>query len=328
MTKPILIAATSLDEHAFGPVRSELESQGYPVAVYQTDKVLEGNEQLYIKVSGDGELIMRYDDTPIAPDQIGAVWYRKVAAFRPSDNIDDKAKQLHINSEIQALHDTLWAVYPDELWLNSPQRMRNADRKLGQLLLAHELGFSIPHTIIGNSWDDIDAELLAGNKQLVVKTIRGIISDRDIMKAMYTTVLDAERLQSLKDWTTPFPGIYQPFIGKLREWRVTAVGDTLFPAAIYTEEEARDDWRKHQLSSSVHFKNEDLPADIAERCFRFLGRLGLKFGAFDFIETPEGEMIFLECNPNGQYGWLEDELGLPISSAIAAELIKIANTRG
>lgn len=52
--------------------------------------------------------------------------------------------------------------------------------------------------------------------------------------------------------------------------------------------------------------------------------MGLKFGAFDFIETAPGEVIFLECNSNGQYGWLEETLGLPISHAIADELIKIA----
>lgn len=42
------------------------------------------------------------------------------------------------------------------------------------------------------------------------------------------------------------------------------------------------------------------------------------------IEDPDGRIVFLECNPNGQYGWLEEQLGFPISQAIAGELIKIA----
>jgi hypothetical protein len=32
--------------------------------------------------------------------------------------------------------------------------------------------------------------------------------------------------------------------------------------------------------------------------------------------------VFLECNPNGQWLWIEDATGLEISKAIAAALIK------
>lgn len=50
-------------------------------------------------------------------------------------------------------------------------------------------------------------------------------------------------------------------------------------------------------------------------------RLGLRFGALDFLVTPSGEWYFLEVNPNGQWAWIEQETGLPISSAIADALI-------
>jgi glutathione synthase/RimK-type ligase-like ATP-grasp enzyme len=51
-----------------------------------------------------------------------------------------------------------------------------------------------------------------------------------------------------------------------------------------------------------------------------LDRLGLRFGALDFVVTPDGEWWFLECNPNGQWAWIEDETGLPIASALADAL--------
>jgi len=34
------------------------------------------------------------------------------------------------------------------------------------------------------------------------------------------------------------------------------------------------------------------------------------------ILTPDGRYVFIEINPSGQYGWIEQETGLPISSAI------------
>ncbi|GAA5764612.1 hypothetical protein [Streptosporangium roseum] len=51
-------------------------------------------------------------------------------------------------------------------------------------------------------------------------------------------------------------------------------------------------------------------------------RGGLSFGAFDFGLTGDGIPVFLECNPNGQWGWLEDATGLPIAAAIAALLLE------
>jgi hypothetical protein len=37
----------------------------------------------------------------------------------------------------------------------------------------------------------------------------------------------------------------------------------------------------------------------------------------DLILTPDGEVVFLELNPNGQWLWLELELGLPLTEAFA-----------
>jgi hypothetical protein len=37
--------------------------------------------------------------------------------------------------------------------------------------------------------------------------------------------------------------------------------------------------------------------------------------------------VYLEVNPNGQFMWLERQLGLPISAAIAGELAQMAEQR-
>lgn len=46
----------------------------------------------------------------------------------------------------------------------------------------------------------------------------------------------------------------------------------------------------------------------------------LRFAAIDMIVTPEGDHVFLEANPNGQWAWIEDETGLPIAAAMADAL--------
>ena len=66
---------------------------------------------------------------------------------------------------------------------------------------------------------------------------------------------------------------------------------------------------------------------IADKCTRFLQLMHLNFGAFDFIVTPSGEYVFLECNPNGQWLWVELETGMKISEAIADFLQNPENTQ-
>ena len=59
------------------------------------------------------------------------------------------------------------------------------------------------------------------------------------------------------------------------------------------------------------------PPEITASLFAYLDSFGLVFGAFDFAVTDHGEWIFLECNPSGQWAWLEDETGLPMVAAFA-----------
>ena len=70
-----------------------------------------------------------------------------------------------------------------------------------------------------------------------------------------------------------------------------------------------------------------LPVAEVRRCRALVRRLGLRFGAIDMVQTPSGEHVFLEINPNGQWLWIERATGLPIANAIARLLAK-AHTTG
>ena len=66
----------------------------------------------------------------------------------------------------------------------------------------------------------------------------------------------------------------------------------------------------------------DLPLHLIDKCYRMLSELGLQYGAFDFILDKSGNYIFLEVNPNGQWAWIECQVGCDISGAIARQLIR------
>lgn len=56
---------------------------------------------------------------------------------------------------------------------------------------------------------------------------------------------------------------------------------------------------------------------------RFMSSIDLRYGAIDLIETPNGEFVFLEVNPSGQWGWITTLAHLPVAEAVAKMLISL-----
>jgi hypothetical protein len=321
---PILIASSSFDEHTHGPVYRKLCQRGYAVELYLTDLVFEGRERFNLDISVDGRLHVSYEGRGIGPDDIAAGWYWKVANFRIQDAEDNVSKQLSLVNEMTQCNGSIWSLYPDDVWLSSPRAVQAAERKLGQLLVAHQVGFQIPHTHLGSRWEDIETAFATDGQDIAVKMFRGVIADQNEIKAMYTTHLTPGLLHELRHSTIAFPGIYQPFLSKSREWRITLVGTEAFAGAIYTDDSAKDDWRRMQTTAAVALRRDPLPDEVAELCRAYMRRTGLGIGSFDLVETTDGEVVFLECNPQGQFGFLEETLDLPIFDAIVDRLIEIA----
>lgn len=316
----ILIASSSMDATTCAPVAANLTNRGYEVITYEADKVAKGETPLDVQIGNDSGLTVCYDGKELPINAVRAAWYRRSTLI--SNMTQNRAKQLGLDSERKIIQAAIWEAVPGEVWLNSPERIRHAERKISQLVCAQEVGFAIPDTLATNQWETINDQL---PEDIIFKAsyAYSMFCENDDIRAVYTTPLK-NTPEGLPMSGNPFPGLWQPNLPKAREWRITAVGDTTFDTAIYTDETAKDDWRKHQRDGGTKFRAESFPAEQRERCFEYLGKFGLRFGAFDFVEDPEGKITFLECNANGQFSWLENRLGFPISDAIADELTKIA----
>lgn len=53
------------------------------------------------------------------------------------------------------------------------------------------------------------------------------------------------------------------------------------------------------------------------KCVALVSTLGLLFSAIDLAVDKDGKVWFLEVNPNGQWGFVEENTGLAISKAFA-----------
>lgn len=302
-------------------VAEKLADHGHAPIIYEADKVFSGEKPFDFQLEPTGKTRVAYGDVTFDPLEIDAAWVRWVHSVAPGQ-IKDKFREMQINLFLRRFHANMFGTIPETVWLNSPLALERADRKIPQARLAASVGLTIPTTVITNKWSSITK--MPEKKVAKKMPFNCLQSIKKKPVIFYTTALDNDAT-TLPTQASPYPGYWQPFIPKAREWRVIVVGNKVFSAAIYTTKSAKNDWREHQNDAKkVKFVSEKFPEEEAKKCKALLKKLGLRYGAFDFVETPEGKIVFLEVNSNGQYGWLEQDAGLPVSAAIADELIRIA----
>ncbi len=158
----------------------------------------------------------------------------------------------------------------------------------------------------------------------VVKS--GFIIGESDYTVIFTSVLDANDIQEICDSRVVLPMIVQPRLSKEVDLRITIVGSDVFAVAIDSQEhtETRTDWRTWEMTSDVDLSHYvfDLPKTVETYCLELNGRLGLRFSCVDMVLTRDGEFIFLEINPNGQWAWIEQKLHIPVRDRIIDELIR------
>lgn len=198
-------------------------------------------------------------------------------------------------------------------WVNHPARDSDCSYKPWQLAVARDVGLNPPRTIVTNDPDSARrfANSLAG--PALTKSLGSGFLDGNVRRGTATTVVDAA---TFDDSIRLCAHLFQEWIEKSHDVRLTVVGDRLFPVAIHAHSAAgRIDWRTDY--DSLSYEETTAPDQVQIGVHALLRHFGLTFGAFDFAVTPDGEWRFLEVNPNGQWAWLEHATGLPMSSAIA-----------
>jgi glutathione synthase/RimK-type ligase-like ATP-grasp enzyme len=207
-------------------------------------------------------------------------------------------------------------------WMSHPAKIQMAESKIYQLSVAQSLGLAVPDTLISNDPQRVRGFFKEKRGEVVAKPLRlGYFDYGDRQTGVFTSQVAPDDLAE----DAPLgmaPVIYQELLPKLFDIRVTVVGRRVFAAAIDSQSEptAVLDWRRTDNEDLPHYAH-DLPAQVRDACLNYMEMLGLNFGAIDFVLTPRNEYVFLEVNPNGQWVWIEEKLGFPITEAIATWLL-------
>lgn len=241
-----------------------------------------------------------------------SVWFRRTKL--PDLKVKDEAEKLYLLGEYDALLSNLYSQINAERWFSHPNDVYKAENKIFQIRVAQEIGFTIPDTIITNLHSVLKEFIDRHKRNVIVKPLsQGRIIQVDGIKTIYTNRISDEIINDLASYSLT-PSIYQEYIEKEYELRITVVGEKIFAAKVDSQkfDETKIDWRKQKIP----FEKYILPETESKKCIALLRKLNLSFGAIDMIKNSKGDYVFLEINPNGQWAWLDMEAGLNISDEI------------
>lgn len=195
------------------------------------------------------------------------------------------------------------------LWVNHPQRNAAADYKPAQLAVAQRLGLTVPATLVTNDPGKA-RNFIAGHDQVIFKTLRWTPYQRD--GVALTGWADPVTAAEIDESVRVVPHLFQAVVDKVADIRVLVVGRQVFAVRI---ESGMLDWRKDY--SALSYSVVELPRPVEKALLAYLDHFGLVSGSFDLAVDKTGRLWWLELNPNGQWGWLEESTGLAMAAAFA-----------
>ncbi len=317
----LLIITNEADIHP-NPVIDILNGLELPFFRLNTDKILTDYDVLY-EISKEKTFFeIKYKNyaKSINSEQITCVWERRpMEPLATYDHYDDENVKKAILEEADGFIKFFRYSLSNIFWLGHPIIERQAGSKILQKVVAKEIGFQIPDTIFSNQFSSIK---IFANKNIAIKPISSFDIEANggnivfyTRKKHYTDLLNIGE-NSFRNNIN----FLEEYIEKDYELRVTVIKDCFFSAKIESQKLATEkgaiDWRQG-YDNGITFTKTEIPQEIEFKCSLFLQHFNLNFGCFDFIVDMNGNYIFLECNTNGQWLWLEEEAKLPISASIA-----------
>lgn len=326
MESTVLVLTNSDDDLHTNPVLSKLDSLGQKFFRLDIDRLGSGELSLGFSSHETAFFCAQSFGKKIASDDIKSVWYRRPNYF--NFPISDKVQRSFAEAETTAFLNGISSCLEDAFWLNNPNHIEVAKKKVLQLRRAQNIGFDVPKTIITNRPNLVTEFFKQCKGGIVFKTIdQGFLDYGEKGFNVPTTLITKEHLDKLH-LVVRCPSLFQEFVDKEYDVRVTVVGDKVFATKIDSQKHRATaiDWRKPEFIGELGYQNIDLPSQVREKCLEITHGFGLQFGAIDLALGKDGKYYFFEINPNGQWQWIEYFTGACIAEAIAGMLTS-ANSR-
>lgn len=297
-----LIVGNSEDYHAVA-VKWALAEQGESAFIWDG-----------IGSQPDGHLTIEPGTPPIGISlggtdygEFATVWYRRAVKHRDVLNVAEYTRDF-IERELREAHGCLATTVSSMTeFVVGGEGVTKASSKSFQLYLAAKMGFNVPKTLITNDYDKV-CRFIDENYPVAIKPFAPHhwhdAQSHNYRVASTTLIKNKDGLSP--ESTNVCPCIFQAYIDKKYELRVTVIGEHVFAARISKSSGgAFVDWRFHMQSDDVSVDVAQLGEEMEERITAYVNALGLKYGCIDLVVDQNDKIFFLEINPSGQFLFIE-----------------------
>lgn len=301
-----VLILTSEEDVTADLVVTQLTAQGTPL--FRVDpEHFPGRVDLTARVTAGGGVVghIAAYGRRLPLHEVRSVWRRRPGP--PGQGATVQAEWVALESE-RALYGALRAT--TARWMNHPDAIAQSRYKVWQLETARRAGLRVPDTLFTTVPEDA-AAFAASAGPLIVKSVSGRHPEDP------PVTLPTCRVEAGAD----FAGVaasatcLQAEVAKVRDLRLTVVGDRMFPC--YIEPRGGElDWR-FLPAEECSWTIGEIPEEVRAGARRYMAAAGLVYAALDFAVDAHGTCWFLEANQGGQFGFVELATGAPISQAIA-----------
>lgn len=273
----------------------------------------------------DGQLISSKDVEGI---------YCRSFFYPPAKDESSTAEHLATAENKSAIRG-FFSLVPDScIWINNPYLEEKIDNKIYQHKCALKFNLDVPDSLVTNSPDSVSKFFNKHKGNIIIKQMSdvSIIDKTPVVaedgfddyefKGFYTSLIRQADLDDLDDYLGKgcSPVLIQEVLDKKSELRVTVVGDKCFSYRIYSQEreESKTDFRH---VDDLRSEKCELPENVKDKIISLMKYWNISFAAFDFVETTDNRIVFLEANVVGNWLWLEqNEPDSEIAQAISSLL--------
>lgn len=306
-TVAILTLAEDLHGHA---VADAVRCRGHDCHLIATDRLpLSPNLSWRLGDSPVAELTTATGDS-LDLRQVDAFWVRRLCTQAETVRDLSEAARILIPTEVQAaLYGVIFTQTNARLY-NSPIAELTADNKLVQLTTATACGFRVPPTLVSSNAAEVRRFSKEHDMNLIVKAVRGTAAFSIPTRKVRASDLDDDA------GIAACPAIWQVCEPGDVHLRIHVFGPRVLTAKIQAREL---DWRP---DLNVPISPFELDPGINDRCVGLVRELGLEMGIIDAKLGPDGDLCFLEINPQGQFLFMEALTRLPLTDAVADLLLE------
>lgn len=291
-----------------------LKKAGLAVVRINTDTLIAESSVSLV----NSEVALTIHEQRLIPDDVKHLWYRRPERLKHVEFDDSAESRFAINEWSEAIEGFL-AHIPKQRWMNHPSANVGASNKIEQLSTAQELGLRTPATVLTQDAATARKFAVQCDGNVIAKPLSNGYIERPSGddSLIYTNLVKLADLDVDDSEFAACPTLFQQFVRKECDVRITVIDNAIHAVELRASGEdggQRCDIRRNNMTD-VAYSEIELPSKVASSINILMERYGLRFAAIDMAIDLDGNWVFFEINPNGQWAWLDLSAGLNISQS-------------